>query len=368
VKILFLTFGPSIIPSSRTRVYQYLHFFDKDNYVYKIINNFNDNPYVLKNKDRYFKDKYKYFAILLPALVVIFNALNVIHSIVQITRSVFLTIFFGYNILFIQKVFVPIFILRVLRRCNKTLVFDFDDAIYLQNGWFRNKKRFDRMMPYFDLIILENDSAQSYINDLCDVDVLKIIGPIDTNRYYPLETNKSCKVVIGWIGSPSTQKYLSSISDVFFDICDKYNDVVFETIGAGKLEIDGLSVVQREWNYNNEIESLNNFDIGIMPLVDDEWSRGKGGYKLLQYMSIGIPCCASPVGVNNKLIIDGINGYLLNTNKDWLNALSMLIENRKMRKEIGLNGRKMAIEQFSFDHYYPILKKSLLNAHQAKLK
>ena len=107
------------------------------------------------------------------------------------------------------------------------------------------------------------------------------------------------------------------------------------------------------------MENLQDFDIGIMPLADDEWSRGKGGYKLLQYMAIGIPCVASPVGTNNRIILEGINGFLSSSEDEWMKKLSLLIENSDLRYRMGIAGRKIAEENYSLKVAVPKMARIL---------
>lgn len=367
MKLLFLTFGSSLIPSSRTRVYQYLPFFERDGFCYKVIHNFNDVPYLLKNINnsisfkirRQFLKKCAHLGFRL--LINFFNICNVFYSVLQITKSVLLLIFSNYDVFFVQKVFLPISLLRFLKWRNKILIFDFDDAIYTQRGYFRNQKRFNRMIPLFDLVVLENDDSEEYVRSLSDVSILRITGPIDTDRYQSNGVRGSEFIYIGWIGSPSTQKYVYTISDAISSICKKFPNVVFETIGAGKLDIDNSRINQKDWLYLTEVENLQNFDIGIMPLSDDKWTKGKGGYKLLQYMALGIPCCASPVGINNKLVVEGVNGFLPNSTEEWIVRLSSLIENCDLRSEMGRNGRVIAEREYSFQSYYPLIRGKLIS-------
>jgi len=132
---------------------------------------------------------------------------------------------------------------------------------------------------------------------------------------------------------------------------------VIELIGAANLTVKGANIRIKEWTLDTEVKNLQNFDVGIMPLLDNEWSRGKGGYKLLQYMAVGIPCVASPVGVNAKLIREGINGYLANSEDEWYKKLEVLIKNETLRESMGKNGRKIAETQYSFEVSVPKLIK-----------
>ena len=113
-----------------------------------------------------------------------------------------------------------------------------------------------------------------------------------------------------------------------------------------------------------EVADLQSFDIGIMPLPDNEWTRGKGGYKLLQYMAVGVPCVASPVGINKELIRDGENGFLATTEEEWYEKLSLLIDNPELRREMGRRGRAYVVRNHSFEAAAPKLISALKHAIQ----
>jgi len=103
------------------------------------------------------------------------------------------------------------------------------------------------------------------------------------------------------------------------------------------------------WNCDSEIEDLSEIDIGIMPLPDDEWAKGKCGFKGLQYMAMEIPTVMSAVGVNREIIEEGVNGFLASTEEEWIDKLSLLIESEELRRNIGMEGRKTVIEKYSVD-------------------
>ncbi|KKT72855.1 MAG: Glycosyltransferase [Microgenomates group bacterium GW2011_GWA2_44_7] len=117
---------------------------------------------------------------------------------------------------------------------------------------------------------------------------------------------------------------------------------------GGNFSIDGLStIISKPWSMEEEIEDLKTFDIGIMPMPDNEWTRGKCGFKAILYMNMGIPCVCSPVGVNREIITDGVNGFLAGTDEEWIEKLSLLIENAELRKKLGMAGRKTVEEKYS---------------------
>ncbi len=360
MKILFLTFGPPIIASSRTRVYQYLPFFRNDGTDFRIIPAFTGVPYRLRGSLSSGAGALRRArGFLLKVNIWFWNIFNVFFSVFQIARAFFASVVFSYDIVFVQKVFLPLPVLKILRFFGKKLVFDFDDAIYTQKGIFRNKTRFDKAIRLYDLVVLENEETANYVRGKGVENILTITGPIDINRYRGRNPSGGGKVIAGWIGSPSSQQYLRMIKDVCARLCKKYPQLYFETIGAGDLEMEGVRLIRKRWSLESEVEDLKDFDIGVMPLPDDEFSRGKGGYKLLQYMSMGIPGCASPVGINAMLVEDGVNGFLAGDEDQWFTKISRLVEDTPLRERMGANGRAAVEKLYSFEAAYPRLKQSL---------
>jgi len=154
------------------------------------------------------------------------------------------------------------------------------------------------------------------------------------------------------------------MNPVYKALEDKYgNRLAFKCIGADESQITGTAFEggNVKWDQKTEPEELRTYDIGIMPLPDDPWTRGKGGYKLLQYMAVGIPSVCSPVGTNTEIIREGINGFTADTEQAWIEKLSLLIENRYMRIEMGKRGREIAVSEYSFHHYAPILIGAIRN-------
>ncbi len=135
---------------------------------------------------------------------------------------------------------------------------------------------------------------------------------------------------------------------VLHKILQEYPAVEFIVIADRPPSLDiGSSVKFIPWNSETEIKDLLQFDIGIMPLPDDEWAKGKCGFKALQYMALELPAVASPVGVNSRIINHGVNGFLCNTPEEWEEALRKLIEDSDLRKKMGINGRKTVVENYS---------------------
>jgi len=253
-------------------------------------------------------------------------------------------------------VLFPSPISTLLRRHRHKVLFDFDDAIFtletVGTGWL-NKIRYRRrqrglpaMLQATHCAVVENAYTAEYAQQLCS-QVVRITGPIDTMRYTPGNHVSKDDLVLGWIGSPTTTRYLELIRKPLAELGQRYPNVKLCLIGASHFDFDGLPVVNFAWDLGTEVECLRQFDIGLMPLPNDDFTRGKGGYKLLQYMAMGLPVVASPVEINCELVDDGQNGFLAETSDEWVQYLSCLIEDVGLRRQMGQAGRKKMEQDFS---------------------
>lgn len=352
MKILFLTQSDEICAASRTRVYQYLPFLRSNGIRYKVVPAVTGLTYkgalVLPEKKIE-----KLFYILLSLILTYLKSFQIL----ALARH--------YDVIFIQRVLIPKFIAFFLKKINKNIVFDFDDAIYAiespkrnlinQLRANRNKKCLPYMLSISKAIIVENEYNKKYAQQYTK-DTYIITGPIDTQRYKPNNKNLTQKkkgdVIIGWIGSPTTTTYLNSLKEVFRTLSRKYK-ITLKLIGATNFDIPDTKIVNKKWDLNTEVLELQSFDIGIMPLPDDEWTRGKGGYKLLQYLAMGIPAISTPVGINSKIIQNGINGFLVSSKEEWIDKLALLIENHQLRKRLGLSGKDFVEKRYSVNTSFP---------------
>jgi glycosyltransferase involved in cell wall biosynthesis len=170
---------------------------------------------------------------------------------------------------------------------------------------------------------------------------------IDTDKYLPIERDpKPETLTIGWSGSFSTVQHLDTIRDVLQELA-KTEKFKLRVIGTPNYKLPGVVTEAIQWRSETEIEDLQKIDIGLMPLPDEDWSRGKCGLKALQYMALGIPTICSPVGVNTKIINDGENGYLVSTNEQWIAKLKELIHSADLRKRLGDRGRETVVDGYS---------------------
>lgn len=233
-------------------------------------------------------------------------------------------------------------------------VVDYDDAVFhrYENHQSRIVRRFlstkiDRVMRYSSLVVAGNDylAERAYRAGAKRVKVLPSV--VDVEQYPIKETTKT-GLNIGWIGSPATVAFLTSLDAALRKVFEHSSDVSLTLIGAGKIDpLSGIKKTILPWREETEIADLQTFDVGIMPLPDGPFERGKCGYKLVQYMASGLPVIASPIGVNKKIVEHEINGFLASTGEEWFNAIMQLKNNIDKRQQMGLTGRKKAEQSYN---------------------
>ena len=166
----------------------------------------------------------------------------------------------------------------------------------------RNAAGLPKMLTLADLTIVENEYTAGFAQRHCDR-VAIITGPIDTRRFQVCKpvNERLDRVVLGWIGSATTLPYLELLKTALAKLGSRYPNLKLRVVGAERVDMEGIDVEAAAWELEREVEDLQGFDIGLMPIPDDPWTRGKGGYKLLQYMATGLPVVTSPVGINQRL-------------------------------------------------------------------
>jgi glycosyltransferase involved in cell wall biosynthesis len=247
----------------------------------------------------------------------------------------------------------PIFEWIIAKILRKKYIYDFDDAIWLPNYSETNAKfhklkaygKVKKIIKWADQVVVGNDHLKKYALQF-NSNVQIIPTTIDLKHTHTITTAHTNPVVIGWTGTHTTVKYLDQIVPVLQKL---ENDYTFEfrviSNQAPEFELKSLNFVP--WNKSTEIEDLAKINIGIMPMEDSKWSRGKCGFKGLQYMALEIPAIMSPVGVNTEIVKDGENGFLCDTPNEWEQTLRKLIEDIPLRKEIGARGKQTVIERYS---------------------
>ena len=267
--------------------------------------------------------------------------------------------YYNYDIIFVQReAFMTgtIIFERLFKMTNAKLVFDFDDSIWLHDvseankklGWLKSPEKTGKIIAISDLVFAGNEFLAEYARKF-NSKVVIIPTTIDTNEYKNIGNNNK-SICIGWSGSMTTIKHFEHAVPFLSLIKKKYGDKVsFKVIGDNSYRNEELGITSIAWNKEDEIKELSTFDIGIMPLPNDEWAKGKCGLKGLQYMALEIPTIMSPVGVNTEIIQDGVNGFLATSVEEWVNKLSLLIESKELRTKIGKEGRKTVEEKYSVE-------------------
>jgi glycosyltransferase involved in cell wall biosynthesis len=234
------------------------------------------------------------------------------------------------------------------------IVFDFDDSIWIDVvstsnklfSWLKNASKTGKIISLADLVFAGNDYLANYALKFND-NVTVIPTTIDTDLYYP-QQNSNQKIIIGWSGSVSTIEHFEHAVPALKILQEQFGSQVdFRIIGDGSYRNEELHIAGHPWRFETELYDLHGIDIGIMPLPNDQWTRGKCGLKGLQYMALGIPCIMSPVGVNTAIIEDGINGFLAGPIEEWVEKISLLIRNPDLRQRLGAAGRATVVRSFS---------------------
>ncbi len=237
---------------------------------------------------------------------------------------------------------------------RKKMIFDFDDAIWIANTSSENSLA-ARLKCFWKVKYIckwsykvagGNDFLCNYARQSGAEQVFRIPTIVDTTRRYVPVIKDSKPLVLGWTGSHSTLKYLDMVMPVLQELEKEY-DFMFQVIADKEPVLPLQKYTFVKWNPATEIEDLAKFDIGIMPLTDDAWSEGKCGFKLIQYMGMGIPAVASPVGVNKVIVAPGVNGFMATSPEEWKTALVTLMNDAGLRKEMGVAGRNKIVAEYS---------------------
>ncbi len=270
------------------------------------------------------------------------------------------------DLIFVHRETFPVggpFVEELLARRGRPLIFDFDDAIYLLNtgvtsrtvGLLKRPSKTARIINLATTVIAGNENLKAYAS-LYNRNITVIPTPVDTDVFAPRlggARSRDGKVVIGWMGSNTTAPYLKMVGDALAQVARRFPHVEIRAIGGSYVPPVSPSQTVRRWTLDGELDDLHGFDIGIMPMPDTEWTRGKCGFKALLYMSCAVPPVCSPVGLTTDIVQDGENGLLATTTEEWVSKLSMLVEDPALRRRIGCAGRQTVEEKYSLTAHAP---------------
>lgn len=351
---------PRRSPSQRYRFEQYLPFLKEKGFNFQF-------SYLLNEKD----DR------------VFYSPGNFLSKVFILLKSVLIRVrdlfrFRQFDIIFIQReasFLGTSFFEKQAFRSGAYVIFDFDDSIWLADTspgnkkweWIKKPGKFFSNVKHAHAVIAGNDYlAQTALK--INQNTLIIPTTIDTSVHVPKpELRSGDQICIGWSGSISTVKHFERLVPVLLQLKEKYGDHLrFKLIGDAGYKNEQLNVEAVAWSEKTEVDELNTLDIGIMPLPNDEWARGKCGLKGLSYMACGVATIMSPVGVNQQMIVHGNNGYLAEDDTAWFKYLSVLIDDPALREQMGNRGRHTVTENYSVEKNKNLYYNLFANAYAAK--
>ncbi|WP_089707906.1 glycosyltransferase family 4 protein [Vreelandella arcis] len=347
MKILLLSKYSRKGASTRLRLLQYLPLLEIKGFEFTVSSLFDDQYLdMLYQKGK--RSRFRIIMLYLRRLFVVFRA-------------------FRYDVIWIEKEifpYMPALAERVFHALGKHYVVDYDDAIFHNYDLSSNPflrlalgRKIDVVMRCASSVVVGNDYLASRAKSAGATRVELVPTVVDATRYSSIESSVASSPVIGWIGSPSTQRYVVSIAHALSSMCQKYNARLL-LVGASvdiTSEFPGVDVEVAPWSEASEAELIAAMDIGIMPLPDGPWEKGKCGYKLIQYMACGIPVIASPVGVNVDIVGNNQCGLLVANEAEWEIALDSLLELPAQRLKLGSAGRQAVDDQYSLAIQAPVL-------------
>ena len=322
MKILFLVQGLDVA-ASRYRVLQYL-------------------PYLKEHGIQ---------ASVLPFPKGVFAKLKVFKSVNQ------------YDILFIQRKRFSVLWLKYIRKNARKIVYDFDDSVmhrsskHLRHESKTRVKMFKSMVNASDHVIAGNEYLQQ--NTIPYTQNVTIIpSPIDTSLY-PQKTysEKSDNITLGWVGAHGSIHYLEKMRPIFETLGKRNDKVRLKIVCDTFFDCEKMVVDKRQWSEKDEVADIQSFDIGLMPLMDDPWSHGKCGLKILQCLATGVPVVCSPAGINKEIVENGVHGFWASSQKEWIEKLEILINDHELRRKMGIAGRERVIERYSLKTNEPRMLK-----------
>ncbi len=346
-KILFITPYPfDSAPSQRLKFEQYYSAFELNGYNVSKASFISNMMWEIVYKKGYFMLK------TWLTIIALFNRYKLLFSVHK------------YDIIYLHLWGTPFgfaFYEWLLRKLSKKLIYDIDDLIYMGNvnknnriiSWLKTSIKPKYLLRTADQILVSTDKlyefAKSYNNQ-----VSLIPATIDVSKYSRKEQNLSNNIVIGWSGSSTTSKYLHLI-DIPLKKISENRKVRIQVMGDPLFHIDGLENLEIiKWTSEQEISNIQRFDIGLHPLPDEAWVYGKSGGKLVQYMAAGIPIITSAIGPNFKAIINGYNGFLVQSDEEWIEKMELLVNDPLLRAKMGENARIHAEKFYSIETNLPL--------------
>lgn len=285
-----------------------------------------------------------------------------------------------YDAIIIQReamiVGPPVFerLYKILGRCP--LILDLDDATYLSYvsptyGKLGSALKFfgktDKLIDWSETVICGNRSIAEYVENRGGKAVI-VPTVVDTALFHPVEKPDLKIPTIGWIGTHSTYPFLESLFPVFEKLAEKY-DFILKIVGSGvdEITIEGVTVNNLSWSLEREITDFQSLDIGLYPMqatesVNEQWLKGKSGFKAIQYLSVGIPYVVTPIGVTEEIGIENETHFTARSKEDWYKRIENLLQSTELRKRMGAAGRKYALGNYTIAAQTELITSTLRRA------
>ena len=337
VTVTYFSKSSIIGPSSRYRVFQFLPHLDVEGIACTV--------------DPLFGEAYFKILTVQPSALRIL--LKIPYVVARFIKRVWTLLFLGDRDLIVIEgqlfPYMPSLAERLLRWGRYRVVIEMDDAIYLTRG---HGKKMSQLLSMTTGAIVGNEQLASYAKQ-CSPRVYVVPTVVDTDRFIPdgqrsavSADHASETITIVWMGLAYNLKYLNLLAPALRALQSRFR-MTLRVVCSEPPELVGVNIEFRPWDMQREVSDLQDASIGVMPLEDTEWARGKCGLKLLQYMAVGVPAVASPVGVNGEIITSGDNGFLASTEQEWYDSLERLCRLPHLRRQIGQAGRRTVETRYS---------------------
>ncbi len=337
-RILFLVPYPlEIAPSQRFRFEQYFEALAEKGFEYEV------KPFLDESAMIYLYEQGNF---LRKVWKVLFGLLNRFFQLLLLSK---------YDYVFIHReaapVGPPVFEWLITKVFQKKVIFDFDDAIWLKNtsstnsviSWFKRYRNADNVCSWAWKVSCGNEYLASHARQF-NQNVLVNPTTIDTeNLHNRVREFSTDKITIGWTGTHSTIKYLDALIPTLKRLEYEF-DFNLLVIADRKPTFELKSLQFLQWNKQTEIDDLLKMDVGLMPLEDDKWAKGKCGFKALQYMALGVPAIVSPIGVNTNIVDHASNGWICDTEVEWEQTLRSILTKQMKLKDFS-DAARAKIEQ-----------------------
>jgi glycosyltransferase involved in cell wall biosynthesis len=278
-------------------------------------------------------------------------------------------------VIFIQRVKLPPNLIRLLTRFYSPVIYDFDDAFYTQPNWKTEETgdadKFDEVLATVSTVVAGSPALAQYARQYSD-NVYPLLTPIPRENHERIDHSENGKITIGWIGYPENLHYFSTIRSTLTELLDKHDDLHLMIITADLQQdyplYDRADVDYYEWGRSTYLKQMKQADIGIRPLINEEWTRAKSHTSIVEFMTLGIPVVVSPVGILEDVIEHGISGFHATSESEWKMCIERLLNNHEKRVQMGMAARKAIDDHGLWNDQYAKDLTNIINKSIGKQK